>query len=79
MKVTGKNIINWGFRQGKWFGEALKTINENEWEEAEILEYLEQFRLPDPIPLKRIPADFVVNIHPENELEEDNVSKVIAT
>ncbi len=79
MKVTGKNIINWGFRQGKWFGEALKTINENEWEEAEILEYLEQFRLPDPIPLKRTPADFVVNIHPENELEEDNVSKVIAT
>ena len=57
----------------------MKTINENEWEEAEILEYLEQFRLPDPIPLKRIPADFVVNIHPENELEEDNVSKVIAT
>jgi len=35
MKVTGKNIINWGFRQGKWFGEALKTINENEWEETE--------------------------------------------
>ena len=35
MKVTGKNIINWGFRQGKWFGEALKTINENEWEEAD--------------------------------------------
>ncbi|MDO4229344.1 MAG: RtcB family protein [Capnocytophaga sp.] len=79
MKVTGKNIINWGFREGKWIGEALKTINENDWEEAEILAYLEQFRLPDPIPLKTQHADFVVNIHPENPLEEDNVQKVIAT
>ena len=79
MKITGKNIINWGFREGKWIGDALKTINENDWEEAEILAYLEQFRLPEPIPLKQIPADFIINIHPENELEEDNVKKVIAT
>lgn len=76
--ITGKDIIAWGFRQGKWFGEALKTINENDWEEVEILAYLEQFRLPDPIELQPS-KDFVVNIHAENEFEEDNVQKVIAT
>lgn len=78
MKITGKNIIAWGFQEGKWIKEALKTINDNDWEESEILAYLEQFRLPDEIPLQSS-KEFVVNIHPESELEEDNVQKVIAT
>lgn len=78
MKITGKNIIAWGFQEGKWIKEALKTINDNDWEESEILAYLEQFRLPDEIPLQSS-KEFIVNIHPESELEEDNVKKVIAT
>jgi len=39
--------------------------------------YLEQFKSPDPIALHAKPVDFSINIKAENELEEDNVAKVI--
>ena len=41
--------------------------------------YLEQFRLPEPIPLYEEPKDFIVNIRAEHESEQDNVEKVIQT
>ena len=77
MKIDGNTIIELGFRPGKWFKDAIEYINTNELSETEILNYLEQYRLPEPIPLKIEPAKFAINIKAENELEIDNVEKVI--
>ena len=65
---TGKDLIDLGFRKGAWFREAIDFVNENELEGKNLLTYLEQFRLPDPIDLHANFASFHQNIKAENEL-----------
>lgn len=79
MKITGNEIVALGYRPGKWYAEAIDYINENKLTTEEMETYLEQFRMPDPIPLKEVPTEYVVNIRAENENEEDNVLKVLQT
>ncbi|WP_299121754.1 RtcB family protein [uncultured Tenacibaculum sp.] len=79
MKITGKELIAWGHKPGKWFPEALEHINKNELSKSEILEYLEQFKSGPEIPLLDNPMDFKVNIKAENELEETNVNSVVTS
>ncbi len=76
-KVTGNDLIQLGYRQGKWMKEAIEYINTNNLSETDMAVYLEQFKSPDPINLHKTPMVFSINIKAENELEEDNVSKVI--
>lgn len=75
--IDGNTLIELGFRPGKWFKDAIEHINTNELNEKEMLAYLETHRLPDPIPLKSTPTKFSINIKAENELEVENVEKVI--
>lgn len=77
--INGNDLIQLGFRQGAWFKEAILFINENELEGEELMNYLEQFRLPDPIDLHSNYATFYQNIKAENELEEKNVNDVVET
>lgn len=79
MKITGKELIAWGYKPGKWFPEALEHINKNELSKSEILKYLEQFKSGPEIPLLDNPMDFKVNIKAENELEETNVNSVVTS
>lgn len=76
-KITGHDLIALGYRQGKWMKEAIAYINVNALEGDALISYLEQFKSPDPIALHEKPLEFSINIKAENELEEDNVSKVI--
>ncbi|MEZ4801739.1 MAG: RtcB family protein [Gelidibacter sp.] len=76
-KINGQTLIDLGFRQGKWFKEALEHINTNRLEGGAMLAYLEQFKLPEPLELYTIPIEFAINIKAENELEADNVKAVI--
>ncbi len=76
-KTTGKTLIDLGYKQAKWFKEAITHINESNLEGDALLEYLEQFKAPDPIALHDKPVDFSVNIKAENEMEETNVNTVI--
>lgn len=76
-KITGHDLIALGYRQGKWMKEAIEHINTNALEGEALSAYLEQFKLPDPMRLHQKPIEFSINIKAENELEEDNVSKVI--
>nr|WP_144282987.1 RtcB family protein [Chryseobacterium echinoideorum] len=78
-KFTGDDLIALGYRPGKWFAEALEFINENQLDENEMLEYLKQFKSPEPISLLENPAEFIINIRAEHESENDNVEKVINT
>lgn len=77
--MDGNTLIELGFRPAKWFKNAIEYINGNELSKEEIDAYLEKFRLPEPIPLKSAPTKFAINIKAENELEIDNVAKVIAS
>lgn len=77
--ITGNELIELGFTPKKWFAEALEHINQNNLGEKEMLEYLEQFRAPDPIELHNQPVDFIINLKAENDAEVDNVEKVITT
>ena len=78
-KITGKEIIELGFKSGKWFPEALEYINSNDLSKAEMNTYLEQFKPLPTIDLLENPADFKINIKAENELEEINVNSVVST
>lgn len=77
MKFTGHTLIELGYRPGKWFSDALTHINTNALTEQEILDYLAQYKSPDPIALKAEPTAFAINIKAENEEEIENVSQVI--
>ena len=77
--ITGNELIALGFTPKKWFAEALDHINENQLSKTEMLDYLEQFRAPDPIPLHSEPQEFIINIKAENDSETNNVEKVINT
>ena len=79
IEVTGHTLIELGFRQGKWMKEAIEYINTNQLDTEAMNNYLEQFKLPDPIGLHKEAIPFSINIKAENELEEDNVSKVLAS
>lgn len=76
-KITGHDLIALGFRQGKWMKDAITYINENNLQDEAMYNFLEQFKLPEPMALHPKPMDFVINIEAENELEEDNVKTVI--
>lgn len=76
-KITGNDLIALGFRQGKWMKDAITHINENNLKDDEMIDYLEQFKSPDPIALHKSPIDFSINIKAENEEEKGNVKKVI--
>lgn len=78
-KLNGNDLIELGFQSGKWMKEALIHINENELRGDSLMNYLEQFRQPDPIPAFENPLDFKINIRAENELETENVNSVLAT
>lgn len=78
-KITGNDLIELGFRQGKWMKDAIVYINENNLQGDDLMNYLEQFRLPEEIKPFEKAVDFAINIRPENELETENVNSVLAT
>ena len=77
--ITGKDIRELGFPPGAWYKEAIAHINEHGLRGEAMANYLEQFKLPDPINLLDAPKAYAKNIEAEHILEEDNVEKVLAT
>ncbi|CAL2089803.1 Protein RtcB [Tenacibaculum sp. 190524A02b] len=79
MKINGKMLIEMGFKSGKWFPEAMEYINSRDLTKEEIVEYLAQYKPAPEVSLLEKPADFKINIKAENELEKDNVTKVVTS
>ncbi|WP_221405028.1 DUF6331 family protein [Aurantibacter aestuarii] len=75
--ITGHDLLALGYRQGKWMKDAIKHINTNKLLDSEMEAYLEQFKLPEPIPLHQEKVSFSVNIKAEHNEEIENVDKVI--
>lgn len=77
MKITGKTLVDMGFRPGKWFAEAMEYCNSRELNEEELMEYLEQFRLPPELLPHENHIPFSKNIRAESEEEVINVEGVV--
>ncbi len=79
IKINGNTLIELGFIPDAWFKEAIAHINEMQLDGADRLNYLEQFRRDPMIELHNIEMPMSINIKGENDLENENVDKVVAT
>lgn len=75
--ITGKTLIELGFKSGKWFKDAIEHINSNQLQGKAMLTYLEQFKAPPVQDLHTEAIPFSKNIKADNELEQTNVNSVV--
>lgn len=75
--ITGKHLIDAGFKSGPWFSEAIKAANEagDNW--------LEVVRLMEPVDV-RISLDSYdkqldINLIPDDEIEQENFDNVLSS
>ena len=72
INITGKTLIDLGFRSGKWFPKAIEHINTHQLADEAMHAYLEQYKMPPIQELHKTAIDFKINIKAANELEKDN-------
>ena len=75
--ITGKTLIELGYRSGKWFKEAIAFANTNELSGEALINYLDEMKPAPMIDLHEKPTNFSINIKAENDLEKENVDKVV--
>ena len=76
--ITGKDIIDLGYKPGKWFKEAIEYVNKKQLSGQDLVAYLETVS-PTIIEPRKKPIDFYKNIRAEDEEEITNVESVIST
>ena len=76
--ITGTDLINLGYKPGKWFAEALAYVNAHALTGEALTAYLEQHR-PTIIDPHNAPKPYHRNIRAETDDERTNVSEVCAT
>ncbi len=75
MKITGKDLIAMGYRQGKWFKETLIKANAQRLTGDELKAFLDE-AAPTIIDPHDESVSYHLNIRAENEEEEANVAAV---
>lgn len=78
MKITGKDLIEMGYRDGKWFGAALEYINKEGLQGKALVAFLNK-AMPREIDPLEFPQSYYKNIAAGTDLDEANVSAVIAS
>ena len=76
--ITGKTLIDLGFKPSKWFKEAIEFANQNKLEGDSLLNYLNSMR-PTVIEPFSEPLAYYKNIRAESEEETANVEQVFST
>jgi RNA-splicing ligase RtcB len=76
--ITGNDLINLGFKPGKWFKEVIIYANQNQLSGDSLKDYVESVR-PKYIDPHSEPVEFYVNIIAESEEEISNVENVLST
>jgi RNA-splicing ligase RtcB len=74
--TTGKDLLDLGFKSGKWFKEALEHINTRELTGDEMLAYLREVGPPPALPLLPEPRPFFENIRADTAVEQQNIDYV---
>ena len=75
MKITGKDLLEMGYRQGQWFREALDHVNAERMTGDELKSYLDSVQ-PVIIDPHETSQPYQINIEATNELEQLNVDMV---
>lgn len=74
--ITGKDLIDLGFKQGKWFKEVIAYANQHQLSGDSLKQYVESVR-PKYMEPHAAPVPFYKNIRVENEEETQNVEMVM--
>ncbi|GAB3638688.1 RtcB family protein [Hymenobacter arcticus] len=77
--TNGKDLLDLGFKSGKWFKEALEHINAHGLSGEPLLAYLATVKPPDAIPLLPEPLPFYENISASSVVEQQNIDYVRAS
>lgn len=75
--ITGKDILDLGFKSGKWFKEAIAYANENKLDADSLKNYLDSVS-PKFIDPYTSPVPFRLNIKADTEEEIKNINDVIS-
>lgn len=78
MKITGKYLLELGYKQGKWFKAAIQHANAHRLVDQELISYLDSVK-PNYVEPHQEPVEFHTNIKAESEVEASNVESVIRT
>lgn len=76
--ITGKDLIELGFKPSKWFKDAIVHINMYNLKGEELMSYINSVipkEIPT-IPLHSKPIEYFVNITASTDLEKENIQKV---
>lgn len=76
--ITGKDLIDLGFKPSKWFKDVIDYANQNQLSGDSLKDYVETVR-PKYVEPHSEPIDFYKNIKAETEEEADNVKMVLNT
>lgn len=76
--ITGKTLIDLGFKPSKWFKEVIEHANQQGLQGEALVNYA-QSKLPVIIDPYDRPLDYHKNIRAESEAEVSNVEQVFAT
>ena len=76
--ITGKDLIEMGYKPGKWFKLALEHVNKNNLSGSELKKYLDRVSPPPPIEPQE-PIDYYKNIDAETDEEKSNKDQVLIT
>lgn len=77
--ITGKELIEWGFKSGSWFKEAIAQANELQrcgFTEDAIINYLNVIK-PQPLLMRDEPINYAVFLDAECQTSIDNKTQVI--
>lgn len=75
--ITGKTLIELGYKPAKWFGEVIKIANERNLTIDEIKIFIDEIKRAEPEPLELQPAvKYYKNIRAEFDEEKMNVQNV---
>jgi tRNA-splicing ligase RtcB (3'-phosphate/5'-hydroxy nucleic acid ligase) len=79
--VTGKTLIELGYKPSKWFGEVLNHVNEHGLYGDELITYVDSIVAKQPKYIEPLEekVHYHINLRAENSTEESNVSSVIET
>src|SRR4051812_22114448 len=88
--VNGDTLIAWGFKPGKWFGDAIKAADalarDNHYQKGTYYsedDFIALVKTFEPVPLvvlnKQDPSSVptFINLEAETDYEKDNLAKVL--
>lgn len=78
MGITGKNLIEMGYKPGKWFKQALEHINKEKLEGSTLRDYLDNQCPAPPLSPHQQPLPYYKNIEAQTPYEQENLDKVCA-